>query len=297
MKHTRRILFLILMGALLFTVCGNSAAAPAETEFRKGASYAPWLPQPVYSLNSGRLTVDTNNIYAVGDGTFSISYDGGNTTVVPPVKFDDAAAWTYGLYVSPDKTAVAYEKGSSTYITISGDSGKTWDTYPIGKDILMPNCAGYYIQFMDQNNGWLVAESVPLEQEPHGKRCPNRIFRTSDGGITWEETGNTGDAGFARTISGIGFSSKDTGFISFIPEYWIGPIVYGTRDGGKTWTPSEGLPGLPEQYDYSTPLSPVFDGPNGILPVRPSAGNGIIYYATKDYGLSWEYGKGFGERK
>ena len=107
-----------------------------------------------------------------------------------------------------------------------------------------------------------------------------------DGGKTWTFVGSTNDV-YRHVVTGAGFANKDIGLIGFRYEDNHEPIFYLTTDGGKTWS-LQNIP-LPGKYkeDYATPLSPVFNNAQGILPVALRDHNKTINYMTTDYGVHW----------
>ena len=59
---------------------------------------------------------------------------------------------------------------------------------------------------------------------------------------------------------------------------------------------------MPKEFDgYSKqPLSPLFDGANGVLPIILTNANGDIgpiYLVSNDYGKTWRYDKSFSINK
>lgn len=81
------------------------------------------------------------------------------------------------------------------------------------------------ITFIDENNGWYV--------NGYGK-----IFHTKDGGMTWEKQLEQ-KGSFFRTIA---FIDKNIGFVGTVGTDYFPNVtdtipLYGTKDGGKTWTP------------------------------------------------------------
>ena len=281
--------------APLSNSASNTQPVYAEKTFVQGASFSRFFNRPdTYSYNNSVLAVETQNLYLIDIyGDVSVTYDGGVTFIATPLKFgEEHTRFIFGFYISEPLTVLVYEEFGLTYSILSQNAGKTWEKHLVSQSILMEECSGYFVQFVTETDGWLITESIPLQEEPHGQLRLNRIFTTSDGGKTWKETGNTNDS-FARLISGIGFSSMDIGFICFDPCGLKGPIVYWTQDGGKTWEFLESLPSLPEvddgyvPYDCNIPLSPLFDGANGIMPVSVMADLCQVYYYTSDYGKTW----------
>lgn len=123
---------------------------------------------------------------------------------------------------------------------------------------------------------------------------PVKIMLSSDGGTTWKESvvcgsnemGLFGDLrddvrysggyiGFFKesggylVLTGAGFSTPETGFISYRYYEDSGPDIWWTSDEGDSW---QKLPvTLPEQYPAETHRftlqTPVFDGKEGVYPI------------------------------
>ena len=245
--------------------------------------------------------LSAGNTYCLQDGKIVISYGTGETAVVPLTP-DTQNAETYfadkGVYISDEVTALAYsenaaagDEGETVSVLISGDRGKTWNTYTVpntGAADYGTKCIG----FTTSKDGWLLlaGDAAMGHQE-------NRIFQTADGGRNWTEIGNT-SAIYPRVVTGTGFANSEIGFVSFRYDTDVNPVVYRTADKGKTWTQCSLA--IPDSFKgittYATALSPVFDGPNGVLPVvfRNNDWSGdpvdvTVRYETSDYGRTWTF--------
>lgn len=247
------------------------------------------------------LSYDAGNSYALDEnGNVLIKYDKGKTTVPVPLQLKPGSSDAEpdedgtGFFISEDKTAIVYGGAASPLkVLISEDKGKNWNTYTVADDhsssySVVKTAMGYrkFIGFTTKNKGWLVAtDGVAMGRQN------NRIFLTSDGGKTWLETGNSNDI-YARVLEGAGFSNEEIGFLCFRYETDFQPAICWTQDGGATW--EKLYVSLPKAYDKynKTPLSPVFEGAKGYLPILLSNGNGdaaTVYLTTGDYGKNWTY--------
>jgi len=243
------------------------------------------------------LAVDIDDIYiwnnidtALGHSDLSVSYDGGETFIPVPcyVGSQDNGPLLYALYISKNLTAMAYYSNADglTHVAVSADAGQTWTTVPVNDSSPTDsNLKGYFIQFTDQDHGWLAAAYVPPDIVDGA--C-FKLFSTADGGASWSEVYNT-DNFYSRTgdITGITFINAKTGFISIDHGYWTGPLMFRTDDGGVTWTGQD----LPWTMEGGTPRSPVFDGADGILPVKLGDGE-MVFFKTNDNGETWTCGAG-----
>ncbi|MEK8127966.1 sialidase family protein [Paenibacillus filicis] len=190
-----------------------------------------------------------------------------------------------GFYIAEEKTAIVYGfangQSSQLHVLISEDMGKTWTDTPI------PGSAGYdtkFIGFTNKAEGWIVSGG-----SAGAGRSLNHVYQTSDGGKTWRELGNPNDQ-YTEQLTGAGFSSGDIGFLGYRYYADKGPTVYWTQDGGKSW--EKLVISLSDSWDayQKTPLSPVFNGKDGRLPILLSLDGevaGTVYLTSKDYGLTW----------
>jgi len=195
-----------------------------------------------------------------------------------------------GFYISEEKTAIAYGglDGEPVYVITSEDMGKTWEK----SEVIARNVGTSqpYIGFNTPDNGWLVICNF------HGMGHEDHyIYRTVDGGKTWSQIGNPNDI-YSRVLTGAGFATDQIGFLSFRYETDFQPAILRTPDGGYTW--EKLYVTLPEEFDdyNKTPLSPVFNGADGLFPIKLSNGDGdyaTIYLKSTDYGKTWTYDEAY----
>lgn len=240
--------------------------------------------------------LQSGSSYALKDGKFVVRYGNGATGVVPldpgtedPVSFFSDKA----VYLSDEATAVVYggtETQKTVRVLVSSDRGRTWNNSRVteaGTD----HAETKFIGFTSKKDGWLVtAGDVASGYQK------NRVFLTEDGGKSWTETGSTSEV-YPHVVTGAGFADEKTGFLSFRYDIDPNPVLYRTQDRGKIWEkctielPSQ----LKNANSYPTALSPVFNGPRGILPVtltdNKTGLNTHIQYITGDYGRTWTFDK------
>ncbi|WP_028986202.1 M56 family metallopeptidase [Thermicanus aegyptius] len=278
--------FVLLIGTLgVLAACTN--ISNGKEAIKPGTIYSSIDGDPIVAYDAG-------NSYSINaDGTVSVSYRNGAVTVKTPLKLDktretwDRGISASGFFISEDKTAIVYnpqpDKLSPVHVLISDDMGKTWNDYIIqgakGNEL--------FIGFTSKNEGWMVSG--------HSRgvgSALNYVFQTSDGGKTWEEVGNPNDI-YSEHLTGVGFSNRDIGFLGY--RYFMddGPVIYWTKDQGKSWGKLS-VP-LPEKFSQykKDPLSPIFNGKEGIFPIAlidPETGViGTIDLYSKDGGLTWVY--------
>ncbi|MBI5325547.1 MAG: hypothetical protein HZB41_09820, partial [Ignavibacteriae bacterium] len=103
----------------------------------------------------------------------------------------------------------------------SDDGGKTWDEYP-HPDYRVPKA----LQFVDS----LVGYEVGGKLTGHGQQQHELVYKTSDGGRSWEKVLDT-IIYISFGLQKLDFYDKDNGIVvgQFGAVFW-------THDGGKSWT-------------------------------------------------------------
>lgn len=207
----------------------------------------------------------------------------------------DAGQW---VYLNDDNIAVILPE-SPTKILLSRDGGETWKEAVVeGSDKMVlfgdlrENVApsGGFIGFWGDGGYLVLTASVAMGNQPM------RIYLTDNGGDTWEEIENPYNIGEHHcVVTGAGFSTEEIGFISYRYYEDAGPDIWWTSDGGDTW--QELMVTLPEEYSSEeyvfTPLSPTFNGSNGIYPIKVVSqaveSTEMIYLYSDDYGITWDF--------
>jgi photosystem II stability/assembly factor-like uncharacterized protein len=155
---------------------------------------------------------------------------------------------------------VARPGGGSTLFR-TDDGGKHWRRLTD----LAGDWVGGTIQFMDETHGFVLTTR------------PVQLHRTTDGGAHWDTVALPDASGIST--DGITFADARHGW-SIVPptRSGQGPAIYGTSDGGDTWTH---LSDLPQDV-----FGPVFRGSEGWLGAHGWADQ-LRVYASFDGGLSW----------
>ncbi len=150
--------------------------------------------------------------------------------------------------------------------------------------------------------------NAPIVASPHDPsviyHAGNVVFKTTDGGISWEEISpdltrneeeKQGPGGSPHTNEGAGGENYNTIYCLMESELEKGVIytgsdcglVYLTRDGGGSWenvTPK----GVPESNVHALEVSPHQKGKVFICPNRYKFNDmSAMAYRSRDYGKSW----------
>ncbi len=152
------------------------------------------------------------------------------------------------------------------------------------------------VSFLDQKQGWMM-----LHYDAAMGSEAVWIFKTIDGGQTWEQVANSdpseegagntpGSLPLAGIKTGVAFADPETGCLTGT-YYGDGIYFYQTEDGGATWNWKDLA--IPEGYaaegGSATSYPPAFhEGRTGVLPVifhgdKPA----IVLYLTTDGGGNW----------
>lgn len=134
--------------------------------------------------------------------------------------------------------------------------------------------------FVDPQNGWLTF-SYSMGLGPISDTC---VYRTHDGGRTWEEVGAL--EGTADGTGPLWFSLNCAAFLDdhravLCTGLFLGAPVFYTADGGASWALAE----LPEVSDGWQADSVSFSGAHGLLLSRGGEPAALV---SQDYGATWE---------
>jgi len=309
----RKIVLISITLFLLVIACASCSNYAEKTDGLQNSYSGSSISSAAtaYSRKMNGTIINWNDVgcaYSIEEsGGVALSYDDGAYTVNAPLSLpsgaraSDTNADRFGYFISEAKTAIAYERSSgSVEVLTTTDRGLTWSSgevaykeTPTWTNIgsahtwMSPDMTPSWIKvgFTTVDSGWMVVcYFTAMGTEYHD------IFRSEDGGITWEYIdGNINDV-YSRMLSGAGFINEEVGLLCFRYETDFQPAVCITKDGGLTW--SELYLELPVEYDtYSkTAFSPVYDGSDVVLPVLLSddGNEQFIYMKSGDCGNTWE---------
>jgi len=211
---------------------------------------------------------------------------------VSPAGLTDFGFSVHGFFRNPQQAWVlAPDAGDPPFggrLYRTTDGGLTWQFSSV------PFRDGR-LAFLDDQNGWVMAGLGA-----GAGSMAVAVFKTSDGGQTWEQvfTNEPNLEGSSDSLPLGGIKMSFTPLNS--QTAWIGGVVYTsgkfyfyrTTDGGKTWA-LQTLPPSPgsDTGEIVISQSPTFFSPTeAVLPVRIVGENvQTAIYATKDGGESWEF--------
>ncbi len=278
-------------------------AAKEDRQFPPSRGLVPGQPVRIRSIKMDTATegwavagVEGNMFVASFDHLLKTS-DGGQTwrEVTPPwylfsPELSLGSEVGAAFYDGPNAW-VQYRNSSPLWRTTNG--GETWSPFSVGR----PSAVKTWLTFTDRQHGWLL-QSVEAGM---GTELV-ALFRTTDGGGTWEEILDPYASEYLQSClkTGMAFSGKMTGWVTFDCQgNYLEPFLALSADGGLTWEEldlplPEAAPGSPQDgYCRSGTPSP-FSADSGVLIVTcvVLGGRELIessfVYSTDDAGESWK---------
>ncbi|WP_144027923.1 YCF48-related protein [Paenibacillus sp. 32352] len=251
---------------------------------------------PIIEKSSALIRmIDRNNGWAFGTSVKRTN-DGGQTWIdrtpqgydnsrFEPFLFNERLAW---FIVRPADN----ESNWTIYRTAEG--GNSWNstTLPTKDTWSVPGVnTAFNLYFADEKTG-----VISFISDPAGGPVKTALYQTTDGGQTWKYLSKIAPDGvLVSTPSGMSFSDKMHGFISFFNSKDNQPEIYATSDGGTSW---KRLPlDLPQDIKEAAFIAehpPQFFGnakKEGVLPVSYRTLNnekaGIVWFTTENGGATW----------
>lgn len=198
-----------------------------------------------------------------GEHWLEITPDLGGGAILDVLFLDQVAGWLVAQQFNPGIGELV-----SLYRTTDG--GVNWVANPL--PVSAGGVAGAYLEFVDNNTGWVV-----IKMGTGSSFRVGQLYATRDGGTTWEERS-------APMGDDVVFVDENRGWMVGGPS---GNLIYYTRDGGETWH-SQDLPNLPVGGVFID--QPVFETPqDGVLPVTilDQVQSRLGIYSTNDGGETW----------
>jgi hypothetical protein len=236
--------------------------------------------------------------YEIKNETLRVTYDNGKNWRIVPAKMGEIFSGESngseqqllaGSYViTPKITAFVLNQG--TWVLVSRDKGKSWNRTLVSDKL--SSIRMLKLGFTSDQNGYLIVTGdKTMSWEA------NFIFKTNDGGQSWNNLGSLDDV-FNLVTDG-GFINDQLGFISFGELRYEGqppiPNLYRTTDGGANWERVE-IP-IPDEYQgyFTIAEVPIFHGTEGTLLVNQGpqgdylGGKVLAKFASKDQGKTWSF--------
>lgn len=287
---------ILLPGLLLFSLFLTAQPVKLDQHFKN------WKPRCIGPAGmSGRITaidavVDDPNIIYIGaasGGVWKTENGGASWTPV----FDDQPIQNIGaIAIQQSNPSVVWvgtgEGNPRNSINLGGgiykslDGGKTWQCMGLEKTI---NIHRIIIDPVNPNTVYVGAIGNPYAEHPE-----RGVFKTTDGGLTWQKILYTNDT------SGIGDMIMDPSNPNkLFAAMWQhrrtpwsmmsggpGSGLYMTLDGGKTWKKLGKEEGLPEGNYGRIGLAIARNNPKRVYALVEATKNGL--YRSDDGGYTWQ---------
>ena len=243
MISTMKAKFIFVIIIAIYIILTGCSVIPDES-----ASSYPAVNGDVTRYDHCVLTTpDSKNGFYMSGDTLILTYDNGEVLVEFPEKLSDnitnlSNEMTFdrvlsntGIFVSDMITAVSLYDSEAEHAIVytSRDRGDNWiqcvidlsEHTLVGDYVESVVPAAQFIGFTSEDNGWYIA----VKDKGMGQGgCV--LFKTKDGGVSWDETDTDISAIHPFFITGAGFAIESDWFIFFYN--CVSPaVLYETTDG------------------------------------------------------------------
>lgn len=172
-----------------------------------------------------------------------------------------------------------HSSGDAARLLHTGDGGRSWQRL---RKQAQCGSADPILDLVTPQLGWMVCGGLPGAGQQQ-----KEVFRTGDGGHSWQERAWAIAGKHPETRGGIGFMGSAAG-IAFAPDgfglMWEGRgTLLVTRDGGMTWKPH--LRFAQPDIDWGFGASAFGNGTGFVLLQHGETTRRLI--ETRDFGRSW----------
>jgi photosystem II stability/assembly factor-like uncharacterized protein len=167
---------------------------------------------------------------------------------------------------------------------LSTDGGASWSQGTIGPNPIV-------VVVLDAQHAWTVSAgpgSTGNTGDPSHDVLHYVIGRTTDGGVSWAQTGVTGS--YPETGPAISFVDPQRGYLLIAPERFSNraATVFATRDGGASWQQVGTAQSPLLQYGRMFTASANGTLWAGAEATTTGAGNWQLLQVSRDGGTSWQ---------
>ena len=274
---------ILLLAFVVFVVTGCGIQPAPQQTVASPTSATPSPPpssSATLAIRSAQLIEGSTGL-VIDNNALSLTTDGGHTWtgITPP---GVPARTIRGVYFlnARDGWAVSSQLDDPSQLQISDttNGGTSWQTSPLGSANGLFGDSQFipaYIDFVNSMHGWVVA----LIASGSGVLPRGDLFRTTDGGATWQQS--------QMPLGGrVEFVNSSTGWLAGGQQ---GEELYVTSDGGQTWTAATVPPPSGFAQDQASYAIPSFTMASNVI--LATFGNGADsvagFYQTSDGGTSW----------
>ena len=229
-----------------------------------------WTDRLYWTKDAGKTWMD------ITPPNFNSAYDS------PGIAFADnqhGTAVIAALDSNPTGTGVNYSILQTT------DGGRIWSMKPLSVfptdalDFFYPSKIS--LQFLDVHIGWLTIRAESSSNFDNGI-----LFKTTDGGATWNELNLPVDRFNAPIGDPVYFVTEQLGWI--VGESQVDGHLYRTQEGGQTWQ-SQTVGGLTQgTYEHAFEMPQFVNAQDGLLTIMNLKNTGTEIYITHNSGATWQ---------